>query len=46
MLRQVNGYKARKALCYRVESLFLRADRECTKVKVGCDQPLWRRLRS
>jgi RNA-directed DNA polymerase len=34
MLRQVNGYRARKALCGRVESLFLRADGECTKVKV------------
>jgi RNA-directed DNA polymerase len=34
MLRQVNGYKARKALCGRVESLFLQADGECTKVKV------------
>jgi hypothetical protein len=32
MLRQVNGYRARKALCCRVESLFLRADNECTKV--------------
>ncbi len=35
MLRQVNGYKARKALCRRVESLFLRVDAECTKVKAG-----------
>ena len=35
MLRQVNGYRARKALCRRVESLFLRADAECTKVKVS-----------
>ena len=34
MLRQVNGYKARKALCCRVESLFLQADGHCTKVKV------------
>jgi len=32
MLRQVNGYKARKALCCRVENLFLRADNECTKI--------------
>jgi RNA-directed DNA polymerase len=36
MLRQVNGYRARKALCQRVESLFLQADAECTKVTVGC----------
>jgi hypothetical protein len=35
MLRQVNGYRARKVLCRRVESLFLRADAECTKVKVS-----------
>jgi hypothetical protein len=34
MLRQVNGYRARKALCNCVESLFLRADGDCTKVKV------------
>ena len=32
MLRQVNGYRARKAVCGRVESLFLRADEECTKI--------------
>ncbi len=32
MLRQVNGYRARAALCRRVESLFLRADAESTKV--------------
>ena len=32
MLRQVNGYKARKALCRRVESLFLHADEDCTKI--------------
>jgi hypothetical protein len=36
MLRQVNGYNARKALCQRVESLFLQADGECTKVRYGC----------
>ena len=35
MRRQVNGYRARKALCCRVESLFLRADASCTKVKAG-----------
>jgi RNA-directed DNA polymerase len=33
MLRQVNGYRARKALCRRVESLFLRADGGHTKVR-------------
>lgn len=33
MLRQVNGYKARKSLCQRVESLFLLADDGCTKTK-------------
>ena len=33
MLRQVNGYKARKSLCQRVESLFLQADGACTKVR-------------
>lgn len=32
MLRQVDGYRARKTLCQRVESLFLQADRDCTKV--------------
>ena len=35
LFRQVNGYKARKSLCQRVESLFLQADEECTKVKAG-----------
>jgi len=33
MLRQVNGYNARKAICRRVESLFLQADGACTKTK-------------
>jgi len=33
MLRQVNGYKARKGLCCRVENLFLRADAEYTKIR-------------
>jgi retron-type reverse transcriptase len=33
MLRQVSGYNARKSICQRVESLFLQADGECTKVK-------------
>lgn len=32
MLRQVDGYRARAALCRRVESLFLHADENCTKV--------------
>ena len=31
-LRQVNGYRARRSLCQRVESLFLQADVSCTKV--------------
>lgn len=34
MLRQVDGYNARKAICCRVESLFLRADSMYTKVKI------------
>lgn len=33
MLRQVSGYNARKSVCKRIESLFLQADAECTKVK-------------
>ena len=33
MLRQVNGYNARKSICRRVESLFLHVDVECTKIK-------------
>jgi len=33
MLRQVSGYNARKSVCQRVESLFLQADGECTKIK-------------
>lgn len=32
MLRQVNGYKARRAICKRVESLFVQADGDCTKI--------------
>lgn len=32
MLRQVDGYNARKAICKRVESLFLNADEDCTKI--------------
>lgn len=35
MLRQVSGYRAREALCRRVESLFLQADENCTKIKAG-----------
>ena len=33
MLRQVNGYKARKAMCQRIESLFMKADEDCTKIQ-------------
>ncbi|TXH00344.1 MAG: RNA-directed DNA polymerase [Candidatus Moraniibacteriota bacterium] len=33
MLRQVNGYRARKSICQSVESLFLNADEDCTKVR-------------
>lgn len=32
MLRQVDGYKARKSLCQRIESLFLIANADCTKI--------------
>jgi retron-type reverse transcriptase len=35
MLRQVNGYNARQAICRRVESLFLQVDSGCTKIKPG-----------
>jgi hypothetical protein len=35
MLRQVNGYNAREAICRRVESLFLQADTECTKIRLA-----------
>lgn len=35
MLRQVNGYNARKSLCQRVKNLFLQADLEWTKVKLN-----------
>ena len=34
MLRQVDGYKARRSLCGRVENLFIRADEDCTKLIV------------
>jgi retron-type reverse transcriptase len=37
MLRQVNGYNARKSMCQRVESLFLQVDGECTKIMLGAD---------
>jgi RNA-directed DNA polymerase len=33
LLRQVDGYRARKTLCRRVESLFLLADDDCTRIK-------------
>lgn len=32
MLRNVDGYRARKKLCHSVESLFLRADEDYTKI--------------
>lgn len=32
MLRHVNGYKARKSICKRIEKLFLQTDKDCTKV--------------
>ena len=32
MLRQVDGYNARKSICQRVESLFIRADEDFTKI--------------
>jgi len=35
MLRQVNGYKARKKFCQRIESLFLQADEDYTKIKTS-----------
>lgn len=35
MLRQVQGYNARKSLCQRVGSLFLQADEDYTKVLAG-----------
>lgn len=35
MLRQVNGYNARKSICQRVGSLFLQTDTGCTKIKPG-----------
>ncbi len=39
MLRQVNGYRARKSLCARVENLFINADEECTKIwAIGGDR--------
>lgn len=37
MLRQVDGYNARKAICDRVGSLFLQVDDEYTKVSPGAD---------
>ncbi len=35
MLRQVNGYSERKAICQRVGSLFLQSDAEYTKIHPG-----------
>jgi RNA-directed DNA polymerase len=35
MLRQVNGFNARKSMCQRVESLFLQVDKEYTKIKTA-----------
>ncbi len=32
MLRHVDGYRVRHALCQRVENLFIRADADCTKI--------------
>lgn len=32
MLRQVDGYNARKSICNGIENLFIRADEECTKI--------------
>lgn len=37
MLRQVDGYNARKSVCKRIESLFLQADQDCTKIKPASD---------
>ncbi len=34
-LRQVDGYRARRAICRRVESLFVRADAGCTRLRVA-----------
>jgi RNA-directed DNA polymerase len=39
MLRQVDGYRARKSLCQRVESLFLQADSDCTKMAASGSSP-------
>ncbi len=35
MLRRANTYGQRKAICARVEGLFLQANAECTKLKTG-----------
>lgn len=32
MLRQVDGYKARKSICHRVKNLFIHADKDYTKI--------------
>lgn len=34
MLRSVDGYRARQKLCVSVENLFLRSDKDCTKIFV------------
>ena len=33
MLRQVNGYGIRQSICQSMESLFMYADEECTKIR-------------
>jgi hypothetical protein len=41
MLRQVDGYKARRSLCYRIGSLFIHADGDYTKMIPAIpDKPL------
>jgi len=32
MLRQINGYNARKAICHRIENLFIQSDIGYTKI--------------
>ncbi len=39
MLRQVDGYKARRSLCRSVESLFIVADKDYTKIRPGTRKP-------
>lgn len=33
MLRQVDGYRARRRICMNTENLFIRADERCTKIQ-------------